>query len=124
MYACFSKFIEAGTRGGSDAHRSLGPNPKFSEARLANASESRLSANNLSSGEVGVSANHPSSEQPREPGVLDRKIGAVTDDWKTIVTTASVVIAFGVSVLVGIVFGIYPAIKASEISPIEVLRYE
>ena len=45
-------------------------------------------------------------------------------DWEFLVPFSSVLIGFGVSFAIGIVFGLYPALKASKVSPMEALRYE
>ncbi len=44
--------------------------------------------------------------------------------WATIVTPWSLLLGVGVSVSVGLIFGIFPAKKAALVSPIEALRYE
>lgn len=64
-------------------------------------------------------------------GVIGVIIGIATPvavehfaNMKTIITPSSVIIAFSISAAIGIIFGLYPAIAAAELDPIEALRHE
>ncbi len=62
-------------------------------------------------------------------GVLFSYLIAVTAhflkySWRFEVSILSIIMAVGVSATVGLIFGLYPASKASKLNPIEALRYE
>lgn len=57
-------------------------------------------------------------------GVLLTQVVAGVTGWQTRIPILAVLIAFSFSVLIGVIFGYFPAKNAGEMDPIEALRYE
>lgn len=57
-------------------------------------------------------------------GVLIIPLAAKFNRGMALLAPDSIPLAFGVALLTGILFGLYPAVRASQLDPIEALRYE
>jgi putative ABC transport system permease protein len=66
---------------------------------------------------LGVAAGHGMAS-------IAVNIVKIVPEWPAIVSTQWMIISVAFSALIGIVFGVYPAVKAAQLSPIEALRTE
>ena len=72
-------------------------------------------------GAIGVGLGYLAGEGM---ALLAVKIVKMVPDWPSVISMQWVIISVSFSALIGISFGLYPALKASALSPIEALRTE
>ena len=57
-------------------------------------------------------------------GIVSARTLTAVLDWPTEISPVTLVSAFGIAAAIGVLFGYYPARRASRLDPIDSLRYE